>query len=346
MTLKILILGANGFIGNCLTQNILERTSWEVYGLDMDDHKLEDSLNHPRFHFFKGDMFSHMKWIEDHIQKCDVVLPLVAIANPTLYVKDPLRVFKLDFEANLDVVKLCVKHKKRIIFPSTSEVYGMCPDKEFNEETSNLVLGPIHKQRWIYSCSKQLLDRVIYAHGVHDNLDYTLFRPFNWLGPKMDDVFSEKEGNSRAVIQFISNILYGRPIKLMDGGKQRRCFTYVEEGVEALMRMIENKDGTASQRIFNIGNPQNNLSMLEAAHDVVEVMKEYPQYKDQAATTKIEAVDAQQHFGAHYEDVQARVPSITNAQTYLKWTPTVSFKEILRKTMDYHFIQKPGKIKV
>jgi nucleoside-diphosphate-sugar epimerase len=156
----------------------------------MDDHKLEDSLNHPRFHFFKGDMFSHMKWIEDHIQKCDVVLPLVAIANPTLYVKDPLRVFKLDFEANLDVVKLCVKHKKRIIFPSTSEVYGMCPDKEFNEETSNLVLGPIHKQRWIYSCSKQLLDRVIYAHGVHDNLDYTLFRPFNWVGPKLDNIFS------------------------------------------------------------------------------------------------------------------------------------------------------------
>ena len=194
MTLKILILGANGFIGNCLTQNILSRTSWEVYGLDRDDHKLSESLNHPRFHFFKGDMFSHMDWINDHIQKCDVVLPLVAIANPALYVKDPLRVFHLDFEANLDVIKLCVKHKKRIIFPSTSEVYGMSHDKEFDEETTNLVLGPIHKQRWIYSCSKQLLDRVIYAYGIHENLDYTLFRPFNWLGPKMDDVFSEKEG--------------------------------------------------------------------------------------------------------------------------------------------------------
>src|SRR3989344_1981619 len=346
MTLKILILGANGFIGNCLTQNILSRTSWEVYGLDRDDHKLSESLNHPRFHFFKGDMFSHMDWINDHIQKCDVVLPLVAIANPALYVKDPLRVFHLDFEANLDVIKLCVKHKKRIIFPSTSEVYGMSHDKEFDEETTNLVLGPIHKQRWIYSCSKQLLDRVIYAYGIHENLDYTLFRPFNWLGPKMDDVFSEKEGNSRAVIQFISNILYGRPIKLMDGGSQRLCFTYVEEGVDALMRMIENKNGAASNRIFNVGNPQNNLSMSEVAHEVVSVMKTYPQYKKHAEQTKIEVVDSQHHFGSSYEDVQARVPSIKNIQTHLGWTPQVTFTEILHKTMDYHFIQNPGTIKV
>lgn len=345
MTLKILILGANGFIGNCLSKNILSRTDWEVYGLDMDDHKLSESLDHPRFHFFKGDMLSNQKWIEDHIQKCDVVLPLVAIANPTLYVKDPLRVFQLDFEANLDIVKLCVKHKKRIIFPSTSEVYGMSTDKEFNEETSNLVLGPIHKQRWIYSCSKQLLDRVIYAYGVHENLDYTLFRPFNWLGPKMDDVFSEKEGNSRAVIQFISNILYGRPIKLVDGGKQSRCFTYVEEGVDALIRMIENKNGAASQRIFNVGNPYNNLSMQQVAQEVVAVMKEYPHYKEKAEKAKIEVVEAQHHFGDSYEDVQARVPSIKNAQTYLGWTPKVNFTEILRKTMDYHFIQNPGKIK-
>jgi nucleoside-diphosphate-sugar epimerase len=346
MTLKILILGANGFIGNCLTRNILSRTNWEIYGLDIDDHKLEESLNHPRFHFFKGDMLSNQKWIEDYVQKCDVVLPLVAIANPTLYVKDPLRVFQLDFEANLEVVKLCVQHKKRIIFPSTSEVYGMSQDKEFDEETTNFVLGPIHKQRWIYSCSKQLLDRVIYAYGIHRDLDYTLFRPFNWLGPKMDDVFSEKEGNSRAVIQFISNILYGRPIKLMDGGKQRRCFTDVEEGVDALMRMIENKDGAASKRIFNIGNPNNNLSMAEAAHEVVTIMKEYPQYKERAENAKIESVDSQKHFGTHYEDVQARVPAIKNAQTHLGWTPKTPFTEILRKTMDYHFIQNPGKIKV
>ena len=77
----------------------------------------------------------------------------------------PLRVFELDFEENLRVVRQSVKYNRRVIFPSTSEVYGMSPDTPFNEETSHLVLGPICKQRWIYSCAKQLLDRVIWAYG-------------------------------------------------------------------------------------------------------------------------------------------------------------------------------------
>ena len=169
----------------------------------------------------------------------------------------------------------------------------MSTDEEFNEESSNFVLGPIHKQRWIYSCSKQLMDRVIYAYGIHEDLDYTLFRPFNWLGPKMDDVYAPKEGSSRAVIQFISNVLYGRPIKLMDGGKQRRCFTYVEEGVDMLMRIIENKGGKASKQIFNVGNPNNDHSIAEVAEMVVNAIKEYPDFKHLAEQATIETVDAQ-----------------------------------------------------
>src|SRR3989344_2518602 len=142
MSLKVLILGVNGFIGNSLTERILKDTDWEVYGMDMASNKLEGSLGHERFRFVEGDITINREWIEYHVKKCDVVLPLVAIATPATYVQDPLRVFELDFE-----------------------VYGMSPDREFDEETSNLVLGPINKPRWIYSCSKQLLDRVIAAYG-------------------------------------------------------------------------------------------------------------------------------------------------------------------------------------
>ena len=106
-------------------------------------------------------------------------MPLVAIATPKQYVEDPIGVFNLDFEMNLKIVKQCVKYHKRILFPSTSEVYGASPEPEFKEDETFLVLGPIQKERWIYSCCKQLLDRVIYAHGTRGNLDFTLFRPFN-----------------------------------------------------------------------------------------------------------------------------------------------------------------------
>ncbi|MDE2354193.1 MAG: bifunctional UDP-4-keto-pentose/UDP-xylose synthase, partial [Betaproteobacteria bacterium] len=161
---KILILGVNGFIGHHLSQRILNTTDWAVFGMDMQSDRVADLLDHPRFHFFEGDITINKEWIEYHVKKCDVVLPLVAIATPATYVQQPLRVFELDFEANLPIVRQCVKYKKRVLFPSTSEVYGMCRDDGFDPYTSELILGPINKPRWIYSCSKQLMDRVIAAY--------------------------------------------------------------------------------------------------------------------------------------------------------------------------------------
>ncbi len=194
--MNILILGANGFIGSHLSEAILAKTDWHIYAMDLTQDKLTACLDQPRFHFTDGDITKQKDWIREHVQKCDVVLPLVAVATPALYVQDPLRVFELDFEANLEIVRQCADLKKRVIFPSTSEVYGMCPDTEFDEEKSHLVTGPINKERWIYSTSKQLMDRVIYAYGKHKGLSYALFRPFNWYGPRLDNVFNPKPGGS------------------------------------------------------------------------------------------------------------------------------------------------------
>ena len=141
--MKVLILGINGFIGNSLSEKILSETDWELYGMDIREDKLEKCHGQRCFHFVEGDISINKEWVEYHIKKCDVVLPLVAIATPATYVKEPLRVFELDFEQNLHIVRLCAKYGKRLIFPSTSEVYGMCPDKEFDEDTSPLVTGPI-----------------------------------------------------------------------------------------------------------------------------------------------------------------------------------------------------------
>jgi len=161
--MKVLIFGVNGFIGHHLTKRILNTTDWSVYGMDLGFDRLGKSLDNPRFHFLEGDISINKEWIEYHIKKCDVIIPLVAIATPKQYVEDPIGVFNLDFEMNLNVVKHCVKYHKRIVFPSTSEVYGASAEPEFKEDETFLVLGPIQKERWIYSCCKQLLDRVIYA---------------------------------------------------------------------------------------------------------------------------------------------------------------------------------------
>ncbi|CAO5681841.1 MAG: Bifunctional polymyxin resistance protein ArnA [Holosporales bacterium] len=336
MSLKVLILGVNGFIGSALTESILKDTDWQIFGMDIDTNKISEFLDHERFSFVEGDITINKEWIAYHVKKCDVVLPLVAIANPALYVKNPLLVFELDFEANLEIIRQCVKYKKRIIFPSTSEVYGMSNDGEFKEDATNCVLGPIHKQRWIYSCSKQLLDRIIFAYGERDNLDYTLFRPFNWVGPKLDRLNEEKEGSSRVVTQFISNILFHSEIKLVDGGSQRRSFTCIDDGIAALMKIIENKQGCATRKIFNIGNPKNDYSIKELADILVDLFKEYPTHKHLGEKVKIISVDSEQHFGAGYQDLGVRVPSIENAKKYLEWEPKYTLKDALKKTLDYH----------
>jgi nucleoside-diphosphate-sugar epimerase len=336
MPLKVLILGANGFIGSSLTHAILKEKDWEVYGMDVGDHKLGNCLGHPRFKFVEGDVMISREWIGYHVKKCDAILPLVAIANPAQYVKDPLRVFELDFESNLEIVRQCAKYRKRIIFPSTSEVYGMCPDAELNEESSPMVYGPISKQRWIYACSKQLLDRVIYAYGVRDGIDYTLFRPFNWIGPKLDNVFEPKEGSSRLFTQFISNVIFQKPIQLVDGGRQSRSFTFIDDGVDALLRIIENRNGKASRQIFNLGNPANDVSVARLATLIIAAFRRYPEYRARADKAKVVAVSSAQYFGKYYQDIQKRVPAIENARRLLGWKPKVDLKTAIRLTLDYH----------
>src|SRR4030043_536749 len=200
--MKILILGVNGFIGNALVKRILETRDWEVFGMDLFSNKIAECLGNPRFRFLEGDIAINKEWIEYHIKKCDVALPL----------------------------------------------------------------GPIHKQRGIYSCSKQLLDRVIWAYGEAGRLQFSMIRPFNWIGPKLDDLYAAKEGSSRVVTQFILNLIQGEPIRLVDGGYQKRCFTYVEDGIDCLMDVIENPGGVADGQIFNIGNPANEASVKELAH--------------------------------------------------------------------------------
>jgi len=336
---RILILGVNGFIGHHLSKRILATTDWQVYGMDMQNDRVEDLMGERNFHFFEGDITINKEWIEYHIRKCDTVLPLVAIAVPSTYVKQPLRVFELDFEANLPIVRACVRHGKRLLFPSTSEVYGMSPDKEFDPDSSPLVYGPISKQRWIYACAKQLMDRVIWAYGAQQGLDFTLFRPFNWIGAGLDNISTAKEGSSRVVTQFFGHIVRGENIQLVDGGKQKRAFTYIDDGIDALMAIIANRDGIASGKIYNIGNPRNNFSVRELAQDMVKLALEYPEYKASARKVRIVKTTADKYYGKGYQDMQNRVPRIANTKADLNWRPRVGMQDALRRIFDAYRTQ-------
>lgn len=341
---SVLILGVNGFIGNALTDRLLQDDRFEVFGMDLQNDKIQRLLHQPGFHFAEGDISINREWIEYHVRKCDVILPLVAIATPKEYVRNPLRVFELDFEENLRVVRYCAKYNRRIIFPSTSEVYGMCTDENFDEDNSHLVVGPIRMQRWIYSASKQLLDRVIWAYGEKTGLPFTLFRPFNWIGPRLDSLDSARLGSSRAITQLALNLVEGTPICLVDGGEQKRCFTDVADGVECLFRIIENKDNVCEKGIFNIGNPDNEASIKELAEMVVAAFDAHPLRAKFPPFAGYQVTQSADYYGKGYQDVEHRKPSIKKAQTLLGWEPKIGMRESVNETMDFFIREAAGQI--
>lgn len=333
---SVLILGVNGFIGNALSERLLENGGYTVHGMDLSSDKISRLLKNHDFYFNEGDISIHREWIEYHVRKCDIILPLVAIATPIEYTRNPLRVFNLDFEENLRVVRYCVKYQKRIIFPSTSEVYGMCDDAEFDEDNSRLILGPIRMQRWIYSCSKQLLDRVIWAYGRHEKLRFTLFRPFNWIGPRLDSLIAARIGSSRAITQLILNLVEGSPIRLVDGGDQKRCFTDVRDGIECLFRIIENQKSVCDSQIFNIGSPENEASIRELAEILVRKFDRHPLRAKFPPFAGMQEVESGSYYGGGgYQDVVHRRPSIRKAEKLLCWKPTVGLEEAVDRTLDF-----------
>ncbi|NWA24760.1 bifunctional UDP-4-amino-4-deoxy-L-arabinose formyltransferase/UDP-glucuronic acid oxidase ArnA [Pseudomonas gingeri] len=331
---RVLILGVNGFIGNHLSERLLRDDKYEVYGLDIGSDAIERLRSHPNFHFVEGDISIHSEWIEYHIKKCDVVLPLVAIATPIEYTRNPLRVFELDFEENLKLVRYCVKYNKRVIFPSTSEVYGMCQDENFDEDTSNLVVGPINKQRWIYSVSKQLLDRVIWAYGAK-GLNFTLFRPFNWMGPRLDRLDSARIGSSRAITQLILNLVEGTPIRLFDGGEQKRCFTDIADGIEALARIVDNENDCCNGQVINIGSPDNEASIRQLGEELLRQFEAHPLRSNFPPFAGFRDVESKAFYGTGYQDVSHRKPSVENAKRLLNWEPTVEMSETIGNTLDF-----------
>jgi nucleoside-diphosphate-sugar epimerase len=126
----------------------------------------------------------------------------------------------------------------------------------------------------------------------------------------------------------------GEPIKLVDGGRQKRAFTYIDDGIDALMKIIDNRGRVSSGKIYNVGNPRNNYSVRELAEMMLKLARDYPEYRDNAKKVKIVNTTAAQYYGKGYQDVQNRVPRIAGTTKDLGWKPRVGMREALRLIFD------------
>jgi nucleoside-diphosphate-sugar epimerase len=317
-----------------LTEKILETTDWSVAAFDLNDGNLKRFESSKAFLMRRGDIFEEDAWIEEQVAVSDAVLPLAGIAKPAYYLSHPLWTFELDFEQNLKVVRFCVKHGKRVVFPSTSEVYGLTTDDVLDEDSSPLILGTIDKMRWIYSCGKQMMDRIITAYGREQGLRYTIFRPFNWVGPRLDTWKDAQERTARSFTQMMHDVLKKGEITLVGSGEQRRSFTWIGDGTDALMTLLRNEEGRADGQIFNVGNPGNNASIKELAQIIVDVMRQMPEYAPRVEKVRFLSVPAEEYYRNGYDDMRNRVPSIAKIERLMHWTPKVNLRETVKRTLE------------
>jgi UDP-apiose/xylose synthase len=330
--MRIAIFGAGGFIGSHLVEHVLARGEHEVTALDLSREKLA-GIPEQDFDFHLADVRNAPALVESVVRDADIVVDLIAYANPSIYVTSPLEVFDLNFLRNLDIANLCVKHRKRLIQYSSAEVYGKAADGDaYSEDTTDMVFGPTHKQRWIYAAGKALLERVLHAYGLSGDLNYTIVRPFNFIGPRIDYLVpAHATGGPRVFPHFMSALLTGGPIRLVDGGSAHRAFLHIADANTAFQALLDHPERTRNQ-IYNVGNPGNNITIRELALLMIDL---YHEITGVPARSALVDICGEEFYGPGYEDSDRLPPDIGRMRS-LGWVPTRDLRTTLRDAMSFY----------
>jgi len=319
---RVAVLGAGGFIGSHLVPALLERFDCEIDAVDVDLTKLE--CTDARVRRLQARVETP-GLVEEVTRHCQVVISLTALCNPAQYSTIPLEVIDASFTHLLPLVNGCAERGVRLIHFSTAEVYGRRavdpqgrPTSHMHEDDSCFLLGPVSRERWTYSCAKQLLERVIWAHGKHGKLPFTIIRPFNTIGPRMDFLPGiDGEGTPRVLACFMNALLRGEPLPLVDGGRQRRAFMDVSDMNDAICRVLSRPQQSRGQ-IFNLGNPHNELSIAELGQLLARA---YATLCPEQPPARFRSVSAEEFYGPGYDDTPERMPDVSKAEQLLGWTP-------------------------
>ena len=327
--MEIAILGAGGFIGSHLVEYLVAGSSHHVMAVDISRDKLA-GIPDRHFTFLACDVRRDRALVEKTIRDADVVVDLIAHANPSIYVTSPIEVFELNFLQNLEIAKLCIKHGRRLIQFSSAEVYGKADGGDvFSEEHTDFVVGPIHKQRWIYASAKALLERLLYAYGVAGELEYTILRPFNFIGSRIDYLVpANAVGGPRVFPHFLSALRTGGPIRLVDGGWVHRTFLHIDDGTAAFQAILDHPDAARNQ-IFNVGNPDNNVTIRELAALMIEL---YGEITGTVPVSEVVDISGEAFYGAGYEDGDRLPPDVSKLRA-LGWSPVRDLRTTLRDAM-------------
>jgi UDP-glucose 4-epimerase len=314
--MRVLITGGAGFIGSHLADACLLRGD-QVHVLDDLSTGSFDNIDylkrHPYFEYTIGRV-QNAALTAELVDRADMVYHLAAEVGVRRVIDSPISTIENNVQATEVVFSAAAKKGKRVLFTSTSEVYGLSTDLPYRED-GNIVMGSASKGRWSYACSKALDEFLALAYFNERHMPVTVVRLFNTVGPR-------QTGHYGMVIpRLVQQAMTGQPITVFGDGSQSRCFGFVKDVVKALVALMDRPE--AAGEIYNVG-ASTEMTILQLAQCVKELTK---------SPSPIVMVPYAQAYDEGYEDMPRRVPDTSKLRQLIGFAPTTGIEEIVDSVM-------------
>ncbi|HKH90290.1 MAG TPA: GDP-mannose 4,6-dehydratase [Gemmatimonadaceae bacterium] len=314
--MRVLITGGAGFVGSHLADACLARGD-EVFILDDLSTGSIDNIEylkrHPYFHYTIGRV-QNAQVTAELVDRVDMVYHLAAEVGVRRVIDSPISTIENNVQATEVVFSAAAKKGKRVLFTSTSEVYGLSTDLPYREE-GNIVMGAASKGRWSYACSKALDEFLALAYFHERQMPVTVVRLFNTVGPRQTGHYG------MVVPTLVQQAMTGKPMTVYGDGSQSRCFGFVKDVVRALVALMERPE--AAGQIYNIG-ASTEISIFELAKRVKDIT---------GSNSPIVLIPYADAYDSGYQDMPRRIPDTSKLRSLVGFAPTTDIDEIVDSVM-------------
>jgi Nucleoside-diphosphate-sugar epimerases len=322
-----LITGGAGFIGSHLAEFLIEKGESVIVIDDLSTGSVDNLIGikgHPRLECHFDSIFNKYL-LAELVDRSDAIFHLAAAVGVRLIIEKPVQTIETNITGTEMVLHAASKKKKRVFVASTSEVYGKNSNEVFREE-DDLVLGATVKSRWGYAASKAVDEFLALAHWRERGLPVTIGRFFNTVGPRQTGRYG------MVLPTFVMQAIANEPITVFGSGKQSRCFGYVGEVVEAMVRLMQTPESVG--QVINIGNDQE-ITIEGLAHLVRERV---------GSTSAIQYLSYEAAYESGFEDMFRRLPSLERLEKLTAFRPTMDVAEIVDRVATYFSTSRPVEV--
>ncbi len=317
--MKILITGGAGFIGSHLAEKLLQQNHSVSILDNLSTGKLSN-ISHlagkPNFRY-TIDTILKCGVLEKLIKECDLIYHLAAAVGVKYIIDNPLLSLQTNIVGTENVLEFANKYKKKVLLASTSEIYGKSNKVPFKEEDDR-ILGSTYISRWSYSSSKAIDEFFALAYYREKKLPVVIVRCFNTVGPRQSGQYG------MVLPKFVKNALLDHPLTIYGDGKQSRCFADVEDVVNGMIKLMEEKK--AEGQVFNIGSTEE-ITIGELAHKIKKMI---------GSKSKIEYIKYEDAYEEGFEDMQRRVPDLTKIKNMVGYEVKHSLDSILDRVIKHY----------